>query len=692
MPGWTTAREECSTEMTPARMIIIGGGFAGVKCARTLRKKLPPQSCEIVLFSRENNMVFYPLLAEVAGAAINPGAVTAPLRQMLPGVRCRTEEVKRIDLAASEVEYEAYEGHLSRMRFDHAVLACGTDVNLTLVPGMVDHTFPLKSVGDAIALRFHVTEQLEKAEVCDDPERRRWYLSFIIVGGGFSGVEVAGEINDLVRASLRFYGNFTAEEVTVTLVHARDQLLPEVSPTLREFARMKMEQAGIRMVLNARAVMATADGIELNDGRMIRGATAVCTIGTTMPQLIQRLDVPKEHGRMLTDPDLRLRGTSNVWAIGDCASVVNAHDGQVSPATGQFAERQGRQVAENIMRALQGQPTHPFSYRPLGQLCGIGERNAVAEILGIRLSGFPAWWLWRTVYLMKSPSWSRRIKIAFDWTWELLFPRDLAYPRVDQTERIARAHYRPGDYIFVEGEPAINFYVIEQGEVEVQRRDATGQPKIMARLGPGEFFGEMALLDGTVRIGSVRARTAVEVLVMGKEVFSQISGALTPFRNLVAQALRWRRPRLNPRLTQAWAALERRPLSTFMETVPEHRLSPDDTFEDAVRLFDEHGIEFLCVLGGDGRLQGVITRNELFEAFAQGKLAAAKVRDVMKVDPVVVAPDDTSLMGGDVMNRHDLDWLPVVEDKDSQRLVGVVRSERMLRHLLSHLTGGPASN
>ena len=187
---------------------------------------------------------------------------------------------------------------------------------------------------------------------------------------------------------------------------------------------------------------------------------------------MQRLHAPKEAGRLLTDPDMRLRGVPNVWAIGDCASIVNGYDHLVSPTTGQFAERQGRQVAENIIRALQGQPTNPFFYRPLGQLCGIGERNAVSEILGIRLSGFPAWWLWRTVYLLKSPSWSRRIKVAFDWTWELLFPRDLAYPRVDQTERIARAHYRPGDFIFVEGEPAMSFYVIEQGEVEVLRRDA----------------------------------------------------------------------------------------------------------------------------------------------------------------------------------------------------------------------------
>ena len=671
-----------TTDMTPTRIIIIGGGFAGVKCAKTLRKRLPKDRAEIVLFSQENNMVFYPLLAEVAGAAINPGAVTAPLRQMLPGARCRTEEVRHIDLATSEVEYERYDGRLGRMPFDHAVLACGTAVNLSVVPGMADHAFPLKSVGDAMALRFHVMEQLEKAEVCDDPERRRWYLSFVVVGGGFTGVEAAGEINDLIRASTRFYSNFSARDVTVTLVHSRDQILPEVSPTLREFARTKMEQAGIHVVLNARAVSATTEGVELHGDRMLRGATVVCTIGTTAQLLVHRLDAPKERSRLLTDPDMRVRGTSSLWAVGDCAHIVNAYDGQVSPTTGQFAERQGRQAAENILRVLHGEPTRPFFFKPLGQLCGIGERKAVAEILGVRLSGFPAWWLWRTVYLLKSPSWSRRVKVALDWTWELFFPRDLAHPRVNQTERIARAHYRPGDFIFVEGEPAMSFYMIEQGEVDVLQRDATGQPQLMAVLGPGEFFGEIALLDGTVRIGSVRARAAVEVLVMGKEVFSQISGALTPFRKLVAQALRWRRPRLNPHLTQAWTLLERQPLSMFMEAIPDHRLSPEDTFEDTVRLFDQFAVEYLTVLDEKRCLVGIVTRNELFDAFAQGRKPSITVREFMRADPVAVTPDEMSVMAGDLMNKHDLDWLPVVESKDARCLIGIVRSEKMLRWLV----------
>ena len=668
------------------RIIIIGGGFAGVRCARTLRKRLSPDACEVILFDRENSMVYYPLLAEVAGATIGPDSVTTPLRQLLPTVRCRNEEVRRIDLSASEVEYEGYDGRLRRMRFDHAVIACGSSVNLNLVPGMADHAFPLKSVGDAMALRFHVMEQLEKAEVCDDPERRRWYLSFVIVGGGFSGVEVAGEINDLVRASIRFYSNFTAGDVTVTLVHARDQILPEVGPALRDFARRKMEEAGIRMILKTRVVVATPDGVGLEDGRMVTGATIVCTIGTTAAPLVHWLDAPKEKGRLVTDPDMRLRGTSNVWAVGDCAVIINAYDGHPAPTTGQFAERQGRQIAENILRLLNGRPTAPFSYMPLGVLCGIGERKAVAEILGVRLSGFPAWWLWRTVYLLKSPSWSRRVKLAFDWTWELLFPRDLGYARTNQTERISRAHYRAGDDIFLEGTPGTHFYVIDRGEVEILRRDERGRPnQIVDVLGPGEFFGEVALLDNQPRRVSARARTAVDALVMGKDVFSRISGSLAPFRLLLTQAIRWKRAKLNPRIHQAWQAIQQQPLSAFLEAIPPHRLSPQDTYEETVGLFDEHAVESVCVLDEHERLLGIVTKTELFGTFEQAKGPATKVEDFMSSNPMMVTPDQSPLAAAELMHKHDVDWMPVVENKDTRRLIGVIRSERMLRSLVAQM-------
>jgi NADH dehydrogenase len=422
---------------------------------------------------------------------------------------------------------------------------------------------------------------------------------------------------------------------------------------------------------------------------MVTGATIVCTIGTTAAPLVQWLDSPKEKGRLLTDPDMRLKGISNVWAVGDCAVIVNAYDRHPAPTTGQFAERQGRQVAENMIRALQGQSTKPFFYKSLGTLCGIGERNAVAEILGVRLSGFPAWWLWRTVYLLKCPSWSRRVKLAFDWTWELLFPRDLGYTRTNQTQRISRAHYRPGDDIFREGDPATYFYVIDHGEVEVIRRgDKEQPPQVMALLGPGEYFGEMALIDNQPRNVSARARSAVDVVALGRDVFSQITGSLAPFRLLMTQGLRWKRAKLNQRLLPAWRVLQQQSLSSFLET-PAHRLSPKDTFEDAVRLFDEHAIELICVLDELGGLQGIVTKNELFQAFELGCGPATMVQELMVREPVLARQDQTPLAVAELMHKHDIDWMPVVENEATRRMIGIIRSERMLRRLVSRPPNEP---
>src|SRR5215813_5792758 len=296
----TGQRNHRSETVKPVRVVIVGGGFAAVKFAKTLRKKLPVSECEILLFNRENHLVFHPLLADVAGASINADAATAPLRQMLPGVGCRTERVQRIDLRSSEIEFDDGTGALSRLHYDHVVIACGAESNLGIIPGMTDHAFGFKVMRDAIELRQHIVHQMEHAEAATDPDRRQWHLSFIIVGAGFSGVELAGEINELVRSSSRFYRNFRREDVVVTVVHSQAQVLPEVAPALRDFARKKMEEAGITILLNTRAVAATQEGVELDGGRMLRGGTIACTIGTTPSPVVQTLDVPKERGRIRT--------------------------------------------------------------------------------------------------------------------------------------------------------------------------------------------------------------------------------------------------------------------------------------------------------------------------------------------------------------------------------------------------------
>jgi len=668
--------------MPSKRIVIIGGGFGGVKCAQTLRGRLRNGDAEIILFNKENHLVFSPLLADAVGSSLSLDDVIVPLRQLLPGVQCRTEEVRGVDLAASRLEFEGHDGQPRVLDYDHVVLACGNISNLNVVPGMADHAFPLKTVGDAAVLRTHVLSSMEKAEVCDDPEKRRWYLSFVIVGGGYSGVETAGEINDLVRSSLRFYSNIRDDDVTVTLIHSRDQLLPEISPQLREFARKKMERAGVTMRLNARVMLATGEGVGLKDG-FVRGGTIVCTIGSTTAPVVERLDTPKEKGRILTQADMRLRDRTNAWAIGDCASILNAHDGQSSPPTGQFAERQGRQCADNIVRVLAGEATRPFSFKVLGQLCSIGGHSAVAEMLGFRLSGFWAWFTWRGVYLFKLPSWSRRVQVGFDWAWLLIFPRDLSCIKTDVTERVTHAHYEPGDYIIKQGEPPSGFFVIEQGEVEIVR--ATPEKpggEVIAVLGMGNFFGEQALITNQPRAASVRARTPVEVVIMGRNVFTTISKSLAPLRNALTAAITRRSAAAWQERPAVLAALRDFKLAEFIEPAPAPLLKPTDTLYEVTHQFARHPSDFFFVSPDGARLDGMITLTDLLRAQSNGVTPATPLADFMKKDPTVLAATDSALVAASAFQEHGFKTLPVVADKTSRRIVGVVRVRKLIAKVL----------
>ncbi|SPE61294.1 Cyclic nucleotide-regulated FAD-dependent pyridine nucleotide-disulphide oxidoreductase (modular protein) [Verrucomicrobia bacterium] len=671
--------------MDKTRIIIVGGGFGGVACAKELSRRLSNEQVELVLFNRENHLVFSPLLAEVVGSSISPLDVILPLRQLLPRVFCRTEDVQGIDSARQEVEYVAENGQPARMHYDQLVIACGSVTNLNVVSGMADHGFPLKTVADAAALRTHIMERMEQAEVCADPERRRWHLTVLIVGGGYSGVEAAGEINDLLRGSAKYFRNWRAQDVTVSLIHSREQILPEISAPLRDFARRKMEKAGVNMVLNARVASATPDGVGLSSGQFLKGATVVCTIGTSAPELMAGVNAPKEKGRLLTEPDMRVRGSGNVWAVGDCAIITNQQDGQPSPTTGQFAERQGRQCARNIVRALEGQPTQPFTFKLLGELCSIGGHSAVADLFGMHLSGFLAWFVWRGVYLFKLPTIGQRLQVGFDWAWLLLFPRDLAHIRPQQTDRVSHAHYDAGDFIFTKGEAPTHFYVLERGEVEVVRPNDGKPGEIVAVLGAGSFFGERALLGNRPRVMSVRARTPVEVLVMGKNLFSHISEALSPLRDALAQTLNRRSVDVWKERPEVHDLLQRTPLQTLMEPVPQPLLKPTATLREVGRAFVEHANEFFYVTSDGQTLEGVVTITDLVRASTGVANPGLRLADFMTKNPVAVAVEDTCAVASGVIREYRLKNLPVVERKDSRRLIGCLRVRKLMAFVLKEV-------
>ncbi len=695
--------------MSKKQILILGGGFAGVKCARRLRHLLPKESHNIIVFNRENHMVFHPLLAEVASAAVQPKDVGAPLRQLLHHVQCRTEDILNIDLDNSLVEYEAHDGKRRQMNYDQVVIACGNAPNLALVPGMDEHAFGMKTIGDALALQAHIMQRLEQAEVCDDLDRKRWYLSFIVVGGGFSGVEVAGEINDLLHKSLRFFENIKPEDISVVVIHSRDQILPEVSQSLRLRAQAKMEEAGVRFLLNGHACRATPDGIALKDGRILSGGTIVCTVGTSVLPIIERLNVTKKNNRIAAEPDMSVPGYLNAWAIGDCAAIVNALDNQLCPTVAQFAERQGVQVADNIVSRLQGKATKPFSFQMQGQLCAIGGRNAVAEIAGLHISGFIGWFIWRGVYLMKLPSLSQKIKVGLEWGCDLIFPRTLAHLRADPSKRVSRAFYAAGDMIFNQGDAAAEFFMIEEGEVEVLKMpegDTTGSAirgaaaksttnnvgDVVAVLGPGDFFGEAALLDDRPRNASVRARTDVQVVVLGRSVFTQISIALSPLRDAVAKAVK---RRASPKsLDEYRAVLSSIALSEVTDALPGAPLQPESTVENAIERINKHRLDFCCVVNKSGLLVGIVTRTDLLSAIEvatalQGKRAAdITIKEIMVKDPVAITLEDTTLLALLTMREHGLKRVPVLESRANRTPKGYVRIENIMDHVVRDLGSG----
>jgi NADH dehydrogenase len=405
-------------------LVIVGGGFAGTRTARRLQHRLPP-GWTLTLISQENFITFNPLLPEVVGASIMPGHVTAPHRQMIHCSQVCMAQVSEIDSAARLIYYLG-EGP-GVLNYDQLVLTCGTNANLDVVKGMSQNGLPLKTLGDALFLRNHIIARLEQAELQPDPDHRRWLTSFIVVGGGFSGVETAGELVDFLYASLKYYQRISCEDLRIVLLHSGDRLLPELSVRLGEFTLRKMRHRGIDVRLGARAARVTDRHVLLESGEILAGGTVISTIGTQPNSLLASIPAIKSRGRLVVNPDMSVPGLDGVWAAGDCAAVINALDDKVCPPTAQFAEAQADQLAANILAHLAGKPTKPFRFRPKGQLSSIGHNSAVAEVLGVRLSGFIAWLMWRGLSLLRIPTLARKTRLFLEWNWAMFFPPDIAH-------------------------------------------------------------------------------------------------------------------------------------------------------------------------------------------------------------------------------------------------------------------------
>ena len=412
------------------RFVIVGGGFAGVTLAQRLERLLP-RRMEIIVLSDENHLVFTPMLPEVVGRTISPFDVVVAGRTLTRRTQWLEARVSRIDREKNEAHYVRKDGTAGSMTYAHLVLACGASADLEEIPGLASRGYALKTVVDAINMGDDLIGKFELAASEPDADVRRRLLTVVVIGGGFSGVEVAGHIADLMRAVRRFYPEMKNEPPRVVLLHKGERLLPELNhKSLSAFALHKLKKNDIDVRLHTAAEKATSVAVQLTSGERIETGMIVCTVGTAAHPLIKGLSLPLEKGRLKTEPDMRVKGTANLWTLGDCSFVPNAYNGRPCPATAQFAIEQARQLAENLERVSRGAATKPFNFRPRGMLASIGHRNAVAEIYGVKLSGFFAWFLWRGIYLSKLPTLSRKLEVAMGWACAIPFPPNIVQLRL----------------------------------------------------------------------------------------------------------------------------------------------------------------------------------------------------------------------------------------------------------------------
>ncbi len=431
------------------RIVILGGGFAGTAIALRLERlfRRAPE-VEITLIDSENFFTFTPLLPEVPSGSIQPKHIVFPLRALLKRASVRQAEVKAVDLE-HRVVTASHCGMCGEVEvpFDYLVLALGSVSNFFGLPGVAEHALTMKSLADATTLHAHVIDKLEHAELTPDPAARRELLTFVVAGGGFAGVETLAELNDFIRGAGRFYRNISPDDVRMVLVHSGPRILPEVSPSLSEYALRKLRGRGIDVQLETRVLGCNGRSVQLSSGETIAARTFVWAAGTAPHPILASLPLPRgKGGRIEVEPSMAVRDHAHIWALGDSAAVPDLVTGSTCPPTAQFALRQGKRLADNLAAAIRGDSPKPFRFKALGLLAGLGRRSAVAEVFGLRFSGFFAWWLWRTIYLSKLPGLERRLRVAIDWTLDLFFPRDIVYLRpLHAARRPAAVSHLEGD-------------------------------------------------------------------------------------------------------------------------------------------------------------------------------------------------------------------------------------------------------
>jgi NADH dehydrogenase len=412
-----------------ARIVVVGGGYVGMYTALRLQKKLRRGEAEITVIDPQSHMTYQPFLPEASAGSIEPRHVVVPLRRVLRKCRHLTGRVTAISHARREVTVELAEGRATTVGYDVLVVAPGSVARTLPIPGLAEVGIAFKTVGEAIYLRNHVLSRLDAADTSLDPELRKRLLTFLVVGGGYAGIEALAELADMARYATRYYETIDREDVRWVLVEAAGRIMPEVGPKLGRYTVERLLDAGIEVNLDTRVKSMVGGCVELDDGQSFDTDTIIWTAGVKPNPMLDQTDLPRDdRGRVSCSAELQVDGMPGVFSAGDCASVPDLSkddpEARTSPSA-QHAVRQAKVLADNIVAHLRGRELKPYKHSYAGSVASLGLYKGVAEIYGIKLRGIAAWFMHRTYHVSRMPTWNRRIRILFDWTGALFLGREV---------------------------------------------------------------------------------------------------------------------------------------------------------------------------------------------------------------------------------------------------------------------------
>jgi NADH dehydrogenase len=404
-----------------ARIVVVGAGFAGLHAARGLSRQLGG-TAEIVVINSTDYFLYLPLLPEVAAGVLDPRRVSVSLTATLPGVRLRIGEVDAVDLDARQVGYTDPEGGTHHLGYDRLVLAVGSVNKLLPIPGVAAHAHGFRGIAEALYLRDHLTRQVELAAATSDPGLRAARCTFVVVGAGYTGTEVAAQGVLLTAELARGIGDLAGQPMRWLLLDLAQRVLPELDPRLSATADRVLRERGVQVLTGTSVDEATADGVRLSTGEFVATRSLIWCVGVRPDPLVELLGLPLAKGRIAVDAQLRVAGHPEVFACGDAAAVPDrSRPGQFTAMTAQHAVRQGRLAARNVAASLgHGHPA-PYRHHDLGFLVDLGGRDAAANPLNLALSGLPAKAVTRGYHLAAMPG--NRIRTAVDWALDAALPR-----------------------------------------------------------------------------------------------------------------------------------------------------------------------------------------------------------------------------------------------------------------------------